>query len=97
MPGLRLIAERFEGRRRGAAMGLYVTAQYGANSVSLALTGLLMSGLEWRDAYLYVSAAAAAGLPSGRVPAPRQVSQATARREGPYRSSRCSGIPPPAT
>ncbi len=63
MPGLRLIAERFEGRRRGAAMGLYVTAQYGANSVSLALTGLLMSGLEWRDAYLYVSAAAAAGLP----------------------------------
>ncbi len=62
MPGLRLIAERFGGRR-GAAMGLYVTAQYGANSVSLALTGLLMSGLEWRDAYLYVSAAAAAGLP----------------------------------
>ena len=63
MPGLRLIAERFEGRRRGAAMGLYVTAQYGANSISLVLTGLLMSGLEWRDAYLYVSAAAAAGLP----------------------------------
>ena len=62
MPGLRLIAERFGGRR-GAAMGLYVTAQYAANSVSLALTGLLMSGLEWRDAYLYVSAAAAAGLP----------------------------------
>ena len=63
MPGLRLIAERFDGNRRGAAMGLYVTAQYAANSVSLALTGLLMSGLEWRDAYLYVSAAAAAGLP----------------------------------
>ena len=63
MPGLRLIAERFEGNRRGAAMGLYVTAQYGANSVSLALTGLLMSGLEWRDAYLYVCGAAAAGLP----------------------------------
>ena len=63
VPGLRLIAERFDGRRRGTAMGLYVTAQYGANSVSLALTGLLMSGLEWRDAYLYVSAAAAAGLP----------------------------------
>ena len=77
MPGLRLIAERFEGRRRGAAMGLYVTAQYGANSVSLVLTGLLMSGLEWRDAYLYVSAAAAAGLPlaafllRGRFPRPQ--------------------------
>ena len=67
MPGLRLIAERFEGNRRGAAMGLYVTAQYGANSVSLALTGLLMSGLEWRDAYLYVCAAAAAGLPLAAV------------------------------
>ena len=63
VPGLRLIAERFDGSRRGTAMGLYVTAQYGANSVSLALTGLLMSGLEWRDAYLYVSAGAAAGLP----------------------------------
>ncbi len=62
MPGLRLIAERFGGRR-GAAMGLYVTAQYAANSVSLALTGLLMSALEWRDAYLFVSAAAAGGLP----------------------------------
>ena len=63
VPGLRLIAERFDGSRRGTAMGLYVTAQYGANSVSLAVTGLLMSGMEWRDAYLYVSAAAAAGLP----------------------------------
>ena len=63
MPGLRLIAERFAGGRRGAAMGLYVSAQYAANSGSLAITGLLMAHLEWRDAYLVVSLAAAAGLP----------------------------------
>ncbi len=63
MPGLRIIAERFAGSRRGAAVGLYVTAQYAANSGSLAVTGLLMAYLEWRDAYLVMSLAAAAGLP----------------------------------
>ncbi len=63
MPGLRLISERFSGMGRGTAIGLFVTAQYMANSASLAITGALMASLEWRDAYLVVSAAAVAGLP----------------------------------
>ena len=54
-PALRIIAERFSGRRRGSAMGLFVTAQYVSHSVSLVLTGLLLSALEWRDAYIWVA------------------------------------------
>ena len=63
VPGLRIVAERFPAEGRGAAMGLFVTAQYAANSVSLALTGALMSSLEWRDAYLTVSLIAVVSLP----------------------------------
>ncbi|MCH8207368.1 MAG: MFS transporter, partial [Chloroflexi bacterium] len=39
MPGLRIISERFPSRGRGVAVGLYVTAYYAANSLSLAATG----------------------------------------------------------
>ncbi len=63
MPGLRLISERFAGMGRGTAIGLFVTAQYLANSASLAITGTLMASMEWRDAYMVVSAVAVAGLP----------------------------------
>ena len=62
VPGLRLVAERFVGGGRGTAMGIFVTAQYAANSASLAVTGALMSGMEWRDAYLVVAAVAGGGL-----------------------------------
>ena len=41
IPGLRLVARRFEQSGRGSAMGLFVTAQYAAHSGSLALTGWL--------------------------------------------------------
>ena len=63
MPGLRIISERFPSRGRGVAVGLYVTAYYAANSLSLAATGGLMSSLEWRDAYLVMALASSAGLP----------------------------------
>ena len=63
MPGLRLVSERFEGRGRGMGIGLYVTAYYVANSVSLVTTGGLMAWLDWRDAYLVVALSAVAGLP----------------------------------
>jgi MFS family permease len=63
MPGLRLISERFSGIERGTAIGLFVTAQYLANSASLAITGALMASMEWRNAYMAVSAVAVAGLP----------------------------------
>ena len=63
MPGLRIISERFPSRGRGMAVGLYVTAYYAGNSLSLGATGGLMSSLEWRDAYLVMALASSAGLP----------------------------------
>ena len=63
MPGLRIISATFSAANRGAAMGLYVTAFYSANAVSLALTGVLMNSMDWRDAYLVLSALAALSVP----------------------------------
>lgn len=63
MAGLRVVAERFSGGGRGAAIGLFVTAQYAANAGSLAITGALMTRFEWREAYLMVSIVSLAGLP----------------------------------
>ena len=63
IPGLRLVAQRFEQRGRGSAMGLFVTAQYASHSGSLALTGWLMASMEWRDAYTLVAAISAVSLP----------------------------------
>ena len=67
VPGLRIVAERFSHGGRGTAMGLFVTAQYAANSASLAITGALMAALDWRDAYLVMSLVAAAGMPMAYV------------------------------
>ena len=63
MPGVRVVMERLSGVARGAATGVFVTAYYAAYSGSLAITGALLAHLEWRDAYLAVSLAAAASLP----------------------------------
>lgn len=46
-PGMRLVAERFAKNGRGMAVGTYVTFFYASNSVSLALTGILMAHLDW--------------------------------------------------
>ena len=63
IPGLRLVARRFEQRGRGSAIGLFVTAQYASHSGSLALTGWLMATMEWRDAYALVAGLSALSLP----------------------------------
>ena len=63
MPGLRIISQEFPGSGRGAAMGLYVTAFYTANAVSLLATGALMNHLDWRTAYLVLSLASIATIP----------------------------------
>lgn len=63
LPGLRIVAERFDKEKRGSAIGLFVTAQYASHSGSLALTGWIMSAMEWRDAYIVVAAASAASIP----------------------------------
>ncbi len=63
VPGLRIISERFADAGRGMAMGLFVTAFYAGNGVSLIATGGLMNWLSWREAYLALSLASFVGLP----------------------------------
>ena len=63
MPGLRMISATFSPENRGLAMGLYVTAFYSAAAVSLALTGVLMNSMDWRGAYLVLSALSALSVP----------------------------------
>ena len=63
MPGARVVSERFAAGGRGMAIGLFVTAFYAANSVSLVATGSLMGAVDWRDAYLVVALASAASVP----------------------------------
>ncbi len=55
MPGLRIISQEFPDSGRGTAMGLYVTAFYTANAVSLLAMGALMNHMDWRAAYLALS------------------------------------------
>lgn len=62
-PGMRVVAERFPDSGRGMAIGTFVTFFYASNSVSLALTGILMSRFEWRDAYMIMSVASVACIP----------------------------------
>ena len=63
VPGLRVISERFADKGRGMAMGLFVTAFYAGNGVSLVATGWLLNRLDWQDAYLVLSLASFASLP----------------------------------
>ena len=63
MPGARVVSERFAAGGRGMAIGLFVTAFYAANSVSLVATGSLMGSVDWRDAYLVVALASTASVP----------------------------------
>ena len=63
MPGLRIISQQFPDSGRGTAMGMYVTAFYTANAVSLLATGALMNLLDWRAAYLILSLASVATIP----------------------------------
>ena len=63
MPGLRIISTTFPGSSRGVAMGMYVTAFYTSNAVSLVATGALMSVFEWRLAYLIAAGFSALSIP----------------------------------
>ncbi|KIE41644.1 MFS transporter [Geobacter anodireducens] len=56
MPGLKLVAERFEPSKRGRAVGIYVGALVLGASLSLALTGAVASVAGWRVAILVCSA-----------------------------------------
>ncbi len=50
MPGLKLVAERFESARRGRAIGIYVGALVLGASLSLLVTGMVASHSSWRTA-----------------------------------------------
>ena len=63
VPGLRVISERFVNSGRGLAMGLFVTAFYAGNGVSLVATGWLLEWMDWRDAYLVLSLASFVSAP----------------------------------
>ncbi|WP_298272291.1 MFS transporter [Geobacter sp.] len=55
MPGLKLVAERFEPSRRGRAVGIYVGSLVLGASLSLAVTGAIASVAPWRTAFVACS------------------------------------------
>ena len=55
MPGLKLVAERFEPAQRGKAIGIYVGSMVLGGSLSLAVTGWLTSIYGWRIAFIICS------------------------------------------
>jgi len=56
MPGLKLVAERFEPSKRGRAVGIYVGSLVLGASLSLAVTGAIASAAGWRTAIIACSA-----------------------------------------
>lgn len=56
MPGLKLVAERFESKERGRAIGIYVGSLVLGASLSLAVTGWITSIYNWRIAFIVCSA-----------------------------------------
>jgi MFS family permease len=61
MPGLRMVSERFPSRERGRAVGIYVGAFTLGGSLSLFLTGFLISFVSWRWAFFFTSLGPIAG------------------------------------
>jgi len=82
MPGLKLVAERFDPARRGKAIGIYVGSLVLGASLSLAVTGWLTDLYGWRIAFIACSVGVAVGallsfpLFRGYRPAPRTRSEA---------------------
>ena len=48
VPGIRIVSERFAGHRRGMTVGVFVSAFYLGNSVSLAVMSFLLPRIGWR-------------------------------------------------
>lgn len=82
MPGLKLVAERFDPSYRGKAIGIYVGSLVLGGSLSLAVTGWLTGMYGWRTAFICCSAGVSLGallsfpLFSGYLPAKRIKSEA---------------------
>lgn len=82
MPGLKLVAERFDSVQRGKAVGIYVGSLVMGASLSLAVTGWLTEIYGWRTAFIVSSAGVFCGallsfpLFRGYRPVPRTRSEA---------------------
>jgi len=82
MPGLKLVAERFDPVRRGKAIGIYVGSLVLGGSLSLAVTGWLTGLYGWRIAFIACSVGVSLGallsfpLFSGYKPSKRAVTEA---------------------
>jgi MFS family permease len=82
MPGLKLVAERFDSSQRGRAIGIYVGSLVMGASLSLAVTGWLTEIYGWRTAFIITSLGVMCGtllsfpLFKGYRPAPRTFSEA---------------------
>ncbi len=61
MPGLKLVAERFDPSSRGRAIGIYVGSLVMGASLSLAITGWLTGLAGWRYAFICCSISVCAG------------------------------------
>ena len=61
MPGLKLVAERFDPTQRGKAIGIYVGSLVLGGSLSLAVTGWLTGLYGWRIAFICCSAGVVLG------------------------------------
>jgi MFS family permease len=62
MPGLKLVAERFDPGERGRAVGIYVGALVFGTSLSLAVTGGIASVAGWRTAFVACSVGVFVGI-----------------------------------
>ncbi|MSN25826.1 MAG: MFS transporter [Geobacter sp.] len=82
MPGLKLVAERFDPVRRGKAIGIYVGSLVLGGSMSLAVTGWLTGLYGWRIAFIVCSVGVSLGallsfpLFSGYKPSKRALTEA---------------------
>lgn len=62
MPGLKLVAERFDSSRRGRAIGMYVGSLVLGASLSLAIPGFVAGSHGWRTAMMVCSAGVFIGI-----------------------------------
>lgn len=53
--GIQLVSRRFSGRRRGTAVGLFISSGYGGTTLSFVVMGFLLAQTgSWRSAYLLI-------------------------------------------